>query len=79
MSWLILSLAMKQLFAIALTAAAVALSTSAARAMPLGSYQTEDSLVVPVADKCGIGRYRDSNGICRRRLISPPMQTPLAP
>jgi hypothetical protein len=44
--------------------------------MPFGSDQTQDSLVVPVADKCGVGRYRDSNGICRRQYQfgKPPKQ-----
>jgi hypothetical protein len=66
---------MKQLFAIALTAAAVGLSAGAA-AMPFGRDQTQDSLAVPVADKCGVGRYRDANGVCRRKyqIGKPPKQ-----
>jgi hypothetical protein len=58
---------MNNLFASALTAAAIAWSATIAQSMPVGGDQTQDSLVVLAADKCGIGRYRDANGVCRRK------------
>ena len=53
-------------FASVLIAAVVGLSAVAAQAMPFGSNQTQDSLVVPVAGGCGIGFHRGPYGGCRR-------------
>ena len=63
-------------FAFALTAAVVAISAGTVRAMPLGGNHAPDNLVVPAADKCGVGRYRDAHGICRRKyqIGKPPKQ-----
>jgi len=58
---------MKSLFAGALTATVITWSATIAQSIPFGGDQTQDSLVVSVADKCGIGRYRDANGVCRRK------------
>ena len=60
---------MNKLFASVLTAAAFALSAVAAQAMPLGSDRTHSNLVVPVADGCGVNRYRDTGGVCRRKYV----------
>ena len=57
---------MNKLFASGLVAAAVALSASAAQT-PIWSDLTQDSMVVAVADRCGIGRYRAPNGKCYRK------------
>lgn len=52
-------------------AAAIALSGGTIQALPFGSDRTHGQLVVPVADKCGIGRYRGPDGVChRKRLVS---------
>jgi len=58
---------MNKLFASGLVAAAVALSASAAQTLPIWSDLTQDSMVVAVADGCGIGRYRAFNGKCYRK------------
>src|SRR5262249_57552661 len=57
---------MKQVFAFALIASAVGFSTIAAPAMPVGSVQTQDSLIVQVAGGCGVGFHRGPYGGCRR-------------
>jgi hypothetical protein len=56
---------MNKLFASALIAAAVGFSAAAAQAMPFGSNQTQDSLVVPIAGGCGAGFHRGPYGGCR--------------
>jgi hypothetical protein len=58
---------MNKLFASGLVAAAVALSASAAQTLPIWSDLSPDSMVVAVADGCGIGRYRAPNGKCYRK------------
>jgi len=58
---------MSKIFASVLIAAAVALSASAAQTMPFASDRAQDNLVVPVTGKCGIGRYRGPDGVCRRK------------
>jgi len=58
---------MNKLFASGLVAAAVALSASAAQTLPICSDLSQDSMVVAVADGCGIGRYRAPNGKCYRK------------
>jgi hypothetical protein len=56
---------MNKFSASVLIAAAVGLSAVATQAMPSGSYQTQDSLVVPVAGGCGVGFHRGPYGGCR--------------
>ena len=46
---------MNNLFASGLVAAAVALSASTGQTLPIWSDLTQDSMVVAVADGCGIG------------------------
>jgi hypothetical protein len=58
---------MIKLFAAVLVAAAVALSASAAHAMPFGGTRAQGGVVIPIADGCGINKYRDSSGVCRRK------------
>ena len=60
---------MGRLIAAVLTAAALALPAIAAQAMPFAGGRTQAGLLVPVADGCGINRYRDSRGICRRKYV----------
>jgi hypothetical protein len=60
---------MNKLFASALIAAGLALSGVAAQAIPFGNDGTRDSLAVPVADGCGVNRYRDPRGVCRRKYV----------
>jgi hypothetical protein len=57
---------MNKLFTSVLVAAAFGLSVAAAQALPIGSNQTYDSLVVPIAGGCGIGWHRGPYGGCRR-------------
>lgn len=61
---------MNKLFASSLVAAGVALSVSAAHALPIWSDLASDSMVVAVADGCGIGRYRAHNGKCYRKYYA---------
>jgi len=56
---------MNKFFASVLIAAAVGLSAVATQAMPLGSNQTQDSLVVLVEGGCGVGFHRGPYGGCR--------------
>ena len=58
---------MNKLFASVLIAAAVALSAVAAQAMPLIPDQAPSGMITPVADGCGINRYRGPDGVCRRK------------
>ena len=58
--------AMKNSFAVTL-AAVVALSAGGTQVPRLADDQTQHDLVVLTADRCGIGRYRDANGVCRRK------------
>lgn len=58
---------MNRLFAAVLVAAAVALSAGTVQALPISLDRTQDTLLIPVADGCGINRYRDANGVCRRK------------
>jgi hypothetical protein len=62
-----------QRFIVALTC--VAASTLAAQAMPVGRDHGQ-SVIDAVADKCGINRYRDASGVCRRthQIAKPPKQ-----
>lgn len=39
-----------------------------AKAMPVASIEA-GHIAVPVADGCGINRYRDARGICRRKYV----------
>jgi hypothetical protein len=55
---------MNKVFAVTLVAAAVGFSSIAAQAMPIGSNQTHDSLVVQVAGGCGLGFHRGLYGRC---------------
>lgn len=48
-----------------LIAVAVAASSVATQAMPVGTTQSQDSLVVPVAGGCGAGFHRGPRGGCR--------------
>jgi hypothetical protein len=58
---------MNKLFAVALIATAVGFSPIiAAQAMPFGSNQSRESLVVQVAGGCGPGFHRGPYGACRR-------------
>ena len=58
---------MNKLFAVVLIAAAVGFSLIiAAQAMPFGSNQTQDSLVIQVAGGCGPGFHPGPYGRCRR-------------
>ena len=61
---------MNKLFAFSLVAAGVALSANAAQTLPIWSDLTSDSMVVAVADRCGIGRYRAYNGKCYRKYYT---------
>ena len=60
-----------EMFARFLIAAAFVLvcSASTVEAMPFQSDQSFDILVLSIADKCGIGSYRDANGVCRRKYL----------
>jgi len=58
--------AMKNSFAATL-AAVVALSAGGTQVSRFADDQTQHNLVVLTADRCGIGRYRDANGVCRRK------------
>src|SRR5262245_20150372 len=50
--------------------AAVVLLADTAQPMPLASIQPgQPGLAVHVADGCGINRYRDSRGVCRRKYV----------
>jgi len=50
--------------------AAVVLLPGAAQAMPLAPVQpAQPELAIHVADGCGINRYRDSGGVCRRKYV----------
>jgi hypothetical protein len=60
---------MNKLFASVLIVASVALSAIAAQAMPFGRYRAYGSLVVTVADGCGVNKYRDPRGVCRRKYV----------
>ena len=55
---------MNKFFAPVLIAAAVAVS-AAAQAMPIGRDKTQDTLIVRVDDRCGVGWYLGSDGLCR--------------
>ena len=55
---------MNKFFAPVLIAAAVAVS-AAAQATPIGSDKTQDTLIVRVDDRCGVGWYLGSDGLCR--------------
>jgi hypothetical protein len=68
---------MNKLFASFLIAA-VSLSAAAAQAMPFGSNQTQDNLIVPIAGGCGVGWHPTGYG-CRRNgyyggpvVVAPP-------
>ena len=73
-------------FAVALVAA-VGFSSIAAQAMPIGSNQTQDSLVVEVAGGCGAGFHRGHYGRCVRNaavvapgvVVAPPVVVAPAP
>jgi hypothetical protein len=57
---------MSKLFAVVLIAAVGFSPIIAAQAMPFGSNQTQDSLVIQVAGGCGLGFHRGPYGGCRR-------------
>jgi hypothetical protein len=51
-------------------AAAIVLLAGAARAMPPAPVQfAQGRLTIPVADGCGFNRYRDAQGVCRRKYV----------
>jgi len=52
-----------------LIAAALVLPVHGAQAFPFGGQRLYPGLIVPVADGCGINRYRDAHGVCRRKYI----------
>ena len=60
---------MHKLFAAILVAVALALSAGTAQALPIGRDQAQATLLIPIADGCGINRYRDANGVCRRKYF----------
>ena len=60
---------MNRLVAPILIISMLALSAGVAQAMPFRSYQTQARLIAPVADGCGVGRYRGPNGECRRKYF----------
>jgi hypothetical protein len=54
---------------IALTVAS-GLPTAGVRAMPFAPMGTEqERLAIQVADGCGVNRYRDARGICRKKYV----------
>jgi hypothetical protein len=65
---------MSKLVAFVLIASSVGLSAATSQAMPLGSNRTQDSLVIPVAGRCGIAWHRGpySGGRGRDGDFSPP-------
>ena len=69
---------MNKFCAFALIAAAVSLSAATAQAMPFGSNQTQNNLVVPIAGGCGLGWHPTAYG-CRRNgcsgvgVVAPPV------
>lgn len=48
--------------------AAASLMSGGAKAMPIAPIEMQRA-AVPVADGCGINRYRDARGICRRKYV----------
>jgi hypothetical protein len=60
---------MSKLFAALLIATAAASSAGTAHALPSAHDWNRDTLLMPVADGCGINRYRDANGVCRRKYF----------
>src|SRR5262245_15615813 len=59
---------MKEFFPSALLVGVVAVLPVAAESAPLPPIKyAGPELTIPVADGCGINRYRDSRGICRRK------------
>src|SRR5262245_20900676 len=59
---------MKQIFSFALFVGIVVVLPVAAASAPLAPFKYAASgLTSPVADGCGINRYRDARGICRRK------------
>lgn len=56
-----------KLFAAVLVAAGIALSAGSVQALPIGHDRIPDTLLIPVADGCGINKYRDAKGVCRRK------------
>jgi hypothetical protein len=62
---------MNRFFTSVLIVAAVSLSAATSQAMPFGSNQARDSLVVQVAGGCGAGFHRGPNGGCRANVGGP--------
>jgi hypothetical protein len=61
---------MTKMIACIALAAAVALPIADTKAMPLAPIGTgQAALALPVADGCGINRYRDARGICRKTYV----------
>jgi hypothetical protein len=61
---------MNRSFALGLFAAAFGLWADGVEAMPLAPIGAEPiGLVAPVADGCGVNRYRDARGICRKKYV----------
>jgi hypothetical protein len=60
---------MKKIFSFALFVGIVVVALPvAAKSAPLAPFKyAAPGLTIPVADGCGINRYRDSRGICRRK------------
>ena len=53
-----------------LISAAAGLLGAGANALPISPVEVEHAAIVtPVADGCGINRYRDARGICRRKYV----------
>jgi len=59
---------MRNLFVRILFFAAASLLAAGGKAMPVVPAE-HTTVAVPVADGCGINRYRDSRGICRRKYV----------
>ena len=61
---------MNKIIACIVFAAAPCFSFTVAKAMPFVPIGTEQArLAIPVADGCGINRYRDARGICRKKYV----------
>jgi hypothetical protein len=59
---------MKEFFPFALFVGVVVVLPVAAKSAPLAPVKhAAPELTIPVAEGCGINRYRDSRGVCRRK------------
>ena len=61
---------MNKIIACIVLAAVFGFSFTLAKAMPVAPIGTgEAALPIPVADGCGLNRYRDARGICRKKYV----------